>query len=35
MEEKETFRYFSFMISLMGLAGLIVIMLAALVIPLK
>lgn len=34
MEEKETFRYFSFMISLMGLAGLIVIMLAAMVLPL-
>ena len=34
MEEKETFRYFSFMISLMGLAGLIVIILAAYLLPL-
>jgi gluconate:H+ symporter, GntP family len=34
MKEKETFRYFSFMISLMGLAGLLVIMIAAFLLPL-
>ncbi len=34
MREKETFRYFSFMISLMGLAGLLVIMIAAFLMPL-
>ncbi|HAW01304.1 MAG TPA: gluconate transporter, partial [Verrucomicrobiales bacterium] len=35
MKEKETFRYFSFMISLMGLAGLAAIMIAAFLLPLK
>ena len=35
MKEKETFRYFSFMISLMGLAGLVAIMIAAFLLPLK
>ncbi|MDG1890714.1 MAG: GntP family permease [Verrucomicrobiota bacterium] len=35
MKEHETFRYFSFMISLMGLAGLLAIVMAAFIIPLK